>query len=127
MAEATDCEPVSKRLRSKSSDDEEVETVPEEEIESLQELEGEAEVELEDGERFVSPKKPLQMYQGRFVPKNTAVNMKWAVKNFIDWKASYNGRHPEEPCPDEVLLSDNPTELSLWLQRHILSTRTKDS
>uniref|UniRef100_A0A1X7TZ09 DUF3504 domain-containing protein n=1 Tax=Amphimedon queenslandica TaxID=400682 RepID=A0A1X7TZ09_AMPQE len=126
MAEATDCEPVSKRLRSKSSDVEEVETVPEEEIESLQELEGETEAELEDGERFVSPKKPLQTYQGGFIPKNTAVNMKRAVKNFINWKASYNGRHPEDPCPDDVLLSDNPTELSLWLQRYILGTRKKD-
>ena len=108
MAEATDFEPVSKRLRSKISDDEEVETVPEEETETIEEeiesasaetIEEEIEEASEDGERFVSPKKSLQAYQAGFVPKNTAVNTKCAVKNFIDWKSSNNDRHPEDPCP----------------------------
>ena len=106
--------------------------MPEEETEKIEEeiesasaetIEEEIEVASEDGERFVSPKKSLQVYQ---VPKNTAVNTKWAVKNFIDWNSSCNDRHPEDPCPDDLLLSDNPTELSLWLQRHILGTRKKD-
>ena len=38
-------------------------------------------VALEDGEIFVSLKKSLQTCQAGFVPKNTAVNTKWAVKN----------------------------------------------
>ena len=28
--------------------------------------------------------------------------------------------------PDDLILSDNPTELSLWLQRYILGMRKKD-
>ena len=119
MAEAIDLaiddcyEPVSKRLRSKRPE-EETET-PEEEIETPDE-ETETPEEAEAEKRFVSPKKSLHTYQAGFVPKNTSVNTKWAVKNFIDWQTCYNSRHPKEPCPDDVLLSDNPAELSLWLE-----------
>ena len=121
MAEAIDdCyEPVSKRLRSKRPEEEK--ETPEEEIE-IPEEETEMPEEVETEKRFVSPKKSLHTYQ---VPKNTSVNTKWAVKNFIDWQTYYNSCHPEEPCPD-VLLSNNPAELSLWLQRYILGTRKKD-
>ena len=132
MAKAIDesYEPVSKRLRSKRPEEEsetpeeEIET-PEEEIETPEE-ETETPEEAEAEKRFVSPKKSLHTYQAGFVPKNTSVNTKWAVKNFIDWQTCYNSRHPKEPCPDDVLLSDNPAELSLWLQRYILGTRKKD-
>ena len=127
MAEAIDLaiddcyEPVSKKLRSKRPK-EETET-PEEEIETPEE-ETETPEEAEAEKRFVSPKS-LHTYQAGFVPKNTSVNTKWAVKNFIDWQTCYNSCHPKEPCPDDVLLSDNPVELSLWLQRYILGTRKK--
>ena len=35
-------------------------------------------------------------------------------------------RHPEKPCPDEILLTDNPNDLAFWLQRYALSTRKKN-
>ena len=74
--------------------------------------------------RFGSPDKSSDTYQQPFIPENTKVNTRWAVKNFEDWAASYNLRHPEEKCPDDVLLCDNPAELSL-LQKYVLSTRKK--
>ena len=70
-------------------------------------------------QRFVSPQKCLSSYQRAFVNK-------WAVTNFTDWKESYNVRHPEEKCPDDMLLSDDPRELSFWLQKYVLETRKKD-
>ena len=77
---------------------------------------GSTEIEDEiDEERFVSPSKSLATYQVGFVPKNTSVNTKWAVKNFTDWKDSYNARHPDELCPEDILLCDSPSDLSLWL------------
>ena len=79
-----------------------------------------------DEERFVSPSKSLATYQVGFVPKNTSVNTKWSVKNFTDWKDSYNARHPDELCPEDILLCDSPSDLSLWLQRYVLGTRKKD-
>jgi hypothetical protein len=78
---------------------------------------------MADQQRFVSPDKSLSSYQSGFIPKNTQCNNKWAVKNFEDWKESYNARHPEDRCLDGVLLF---SEASLWLQRYILGTRKKD-
>ena len=59
------------------------------------------------------------------MPENTKVNTRWAVRNFDDWVASYNLQHREEPCPDGILLCDDASELSRWLQKYILSTRKK--
>ena len=73
--------------------------------------------------RFQSPQKALETYQKRFCPENTQINTRWAVKNFEDWAASYNMRHPKDMCPPGVLLSDDGEELSTWLQRYVLGTR----
>ena len=32
------------------------------------------------------------------MPKNSAVNCKWAMCNLTDWHKDYNERHPESPC-----------------------------
>ena len=71
----------------------------------------------ENGEnsRFVSPEKDLETYQQPYCPKNTAVSTRWALKNFEDWASTYNVRHPESPCPEGVLLVDDPKLLSFWL------------
>ena len=47
------------------------------------------------------------------------------MKNFEDWAASHNQRHPDNLCPHGVLLSDNAEELAMymWLQRYVLGTR----
>ena len=77
----------------------------------------------DDNSRFESPKKPLETYQKRFCPENTKVNTCWAVKNFEEWAACYNKRHPENLCPPGVLLSDDANEVSTWLQKYLLGTR----
>ena len=76
--------------------------------------------------RFVSPSKKLESYQRGYVPKNTDVNTSWAVRNFEDWKRAYNERHPESPCPDEVLFTGNVDILSHWMQKYALGTRKKN-
>ena len=67
--------------------------------------------------RFVNPTKPLETYQRGHVPKNTEVNTQWAVRNFNEWQADYNLRHPDQPCPEDILLSDSSEDLSYWLQK----------
>ena len=76
--------------------------------------------------RFVSPKKNLESYQKAFVPKNTEVNTSWAKRNFQEWSRAYNERHPESPCPDDLLLTDNAEDLSFWLQKYVLETRKRN-
>lgn len=76
-------------------------------------------------DRFNSPEKSLQTYQQRFIPENTKVNTRWAVKKFQDWAANYNERHLNETCPDGVLLCDDASQLSMWLQRYVISTKKK--
>ena len=75
--------------------------------------------------RFISPTKSLDTYQRGHVPKNTEVNTQWAVANFNEWQADYNSRHPDQPCPEDILLSDSSKDLSYWLQKYVLGTRKK--
>ena len=66
-----------------------------------------ADVDICSNQRFMSPKKGLETYQQSFCPENTKINTRWAVKNFVDWAASYNERHSDAKCPEGVLLSDS--------------------
>ena len=72
--------------------------------------------------RFVSPSKSLESYQRGFEPKNTEVNTQWAACNFEEQRTDYNSHHPEQPCPEDVLLTDSLSELSFWLQKYVLGT-----
>ena len=73
--------------------------------------------ETDGDSRFLSPSKGLESYQEPYCPKNTAVSTRWALKNFSDWTSSYNSRHPDTPCPEGILLSDDTKLLSFWLQK----------
>ena len=75
--------------------------------------------------RFESPEKSLESYQRGFVPKNTEVNTKWAVRNFNEWMSEYNSRHSDKPCPEDILITDSSSDLSYWLQKYVLGTRKK--
>lgn len=75
-----------------------------------------SEVQSQTG-RFVSPKKSLESYQNGFIPKNTEINTLWAVRNFNEWMTEYNASHADDPCPQDILLTDNPSHLSFWLQK----------
>ena len=48
--------------------------------------------------------------------QNSALNGKWAMRNLSKWLADHNKRHPESPCPPEILSSSCPKDvLSKWL------------
>ena len=78
-----------------------------------------------DNSCFLSPSKGLESYQEPYCPKNTAVSTRWALKNFSDCTSSYNSRHPDAPCPEGILLSDDTKLLSFWLQKFVVLTRKK--
>ena len=42
------------------------------------------------------------------LPKNSALNGKWAMRNLSEWLADHNKRHPESSCPPEILSSSCP-------------------
>lgn len=75
--------------------------------------------------RFCSPGKSLESYQQGFVPKNTEINTSWALRNFKDWRKDYNERHTDCQCPEDLLLSGSPKDVSFWLQKYVLGTRKK--
>ena len=37
------------------------------------------------------------------LPKNSALNGKWVMRNLSEWLADHNKRHPESPCPPGIL------------------------
>ena len=76
--------------------------------------------------RFVSPKKDLESYQKGYIPKNNSINTFWVTRNFKDWVVAYNSHHPESPCPEDILLTDNAKDISFWLQKFIMGTRKKN-
>ena len=43
--------------------------------------------------------------------------------NFNDRSTAYNSRHPDSPCPRDILLSEDANLLSAWLQSFIFSTQ----
>ena len=45
------------------------------------------------------------------VPKNSALNSKWAMRNMNKWLADHNKRHSESPCPPEIVSSSCPKDL----------------
>ena len=67
----------------------------------------------------------MDEYEKAFCPQNTKVNTHWAVNNFSAWQRDYNTRHPEKPCPDDLLLSDSASDVASWLEKYVLSTRKK--
>ena len=58
------------------------------------------------------------------VPKS---NNRWALRNFEAWRVHYNSLHPDIPCREDILLTDDASELDYWLSRFVLETRKEDS
>ena len=60
------------------------------------------------------------------IPKNSALNNKWAMRNLSEWLADHNERHLESPCPPEIVSSSCPKNvLSKWLPVFVLETRNQ--
>ena len=68
----------------------------------------------------------MDEYEKAFCPQNTKVNTRWAVNKFNAWQCDYNTRHPEKPCPDDLLLSDSASDVASWLEKYVLSTRKRN-
>ena len=76
--------------------------------------------------RFKSTDKDqLQEISKLKIPPNTSVSTRWAMKNFSNWFENYNSKHPDDLCPNKVLLPSCDAEtLNEWLCVFICETRT---
>ena len=68
----------------------------------------------------------LSVAAAGIVPKNTEYNNQWALRNFEAWRVHYNRRYPNAPCPEDILLTNDASELDQWLSRFVLETRKED-
>ena len=62
------------------------------------------------------------------VPKNTAKNTEWAIRNFMEWRQQREKDYPEERCRPDIFDSTpwNVAELNHWLCLYVLETRRTD-
>lgn len=58
-----------------------------------------------------------------YVPANTEKNTKWSVKCFNEWLISLN-RQCDEKCPEDLLQTQNPTDLNKRIARFIAEVRS---
>ena len=52
-------------------------------------------------------------------PANTLKNNVWTLKTFEEWWVRRNTRYPADPCPEEILITDNKQILCEWLCKFI--------
>jgi hypothetical protein len=57
------------------------------------------------------------------IPENTSKSTKWALNNFEAWMKARNTNYPDDPVPDDILLSSDPKVLNLHLSKFIIKTR----
>ena len=69
----------------------------------------------------------LSVAAAGIVPKNTESNNQWALRNFEAWRVHYNRRYPDALCPEDILLTNDASELDQWLSRFVLETRKEDN
>ena len=72
---------------------------------------------------YINEETAEQLSHG-FIPRNTELNTKWVVTNFLDWTNWRKSKHPDDAVP-ENLFDANSTELDKWLSRYIAETRNK--
>ena len=60
------------------------------------------------------------------IPTNTAMNTKWAEKNFLAWVEQRATSVPGDPVPADLLKSSNQPEICKYLQCFVLETRKED-
>ncbi len=56
-------------------------------------------------------------------PKSTEYLIKWAKKNFQEWKKERNATNPDKPVPEKLLEEACPELLSKWLSFYVAETR----
>ena len=57
----------------------------------------------------------VQAAQKGFVPDNTARATAWAMRVFRTWQAERNRSHPDDQCPENVLIDGNSDDICHWL------------
>ena len=58
---------------------------------------------------------------------NILKNNVWALKTFEEWRVTRNTRYPADPCPEEILITDNKQILCEWLCKFISEVHKANS
>ena len=58
---------------------------------------------------------------------NALKNNVWALKTFEEWQVTRNTRYPADPCPEEILITDNMQILCEWLCKFISEAHKANS
>ncbi len=83
---------------------------------------------MNDVDRFADiPNETLESMATYNMPKNSALNSKWAMNNLNDWFVDYNTRHPDKRCPPEILSPSCLSKdlLNKWFSVFISETRNQ--
>ena len=65
----------------------------------------------------------LSQFAKGLVPDNTNKSTKWALNNLEAWMKARNTSYPDDPVPEDILLSSDPELLNLHLSRFVIETR----
>ena len=81
---------------------------------------------MEERFSFDVTRDELAVFQHGECPVNTAKTTEWALRNFESWRVARNEKHPDEPCPSDILQCTNHSQLCEWLCKFISETRKSD-
>ena len=78
--------------------------------------------------RFPEPvdEQVVQKAKDGLKPRNTEVSTQWAVTNFKEWARQRRERVPDDPVPEDLLQSHDPTQIVKYLCLYVLETRKED-
>ena len=72
--------------------------------------------------QFSSEENLLELAKG-FTPANTRSSTKWALNVFELWKQARNTHHPEDPVPQDLLVTCDPSLLNTHLSKFAVEAR----
>ena len=72
---------------------------------------------------FSSEDTDFEDFQSPFVPKTTASDTKKCIRLFEEWAQERNKVFTQDQVPEDILLSDNTSELVKWLCKFCSSTK----
>ena len=106
------------------------------------EIEGSSDLEVPDAkrkkvavDRFPEPTSeeelakvasPATPSPNAVVPKKTQTSNKWSLTTFREWMAQRNERCGEDPCPENILETQDAHSLAKWLSLYTIEVRKKD-
>ena len=75
---------------------------------------------------FSSEDNDFEDFQSPFVPKTTASDTKKCIRLFEEWAQERNKVFTQDQVPEDILLSNNTSELVKWLCKFCSEVRKKD-